>query len=269
MKRSVFLFGRKLLFGRGEKFFSREKSFSPLPNPLPFREKRDISEETLPLKTLLPFRPSPSRFARRPFLSKTSVFDTERRIPSQNTPLFLKRMGGPGGREFTGADVSAFSREKKFFPSPRSHRFLSKTACFAAAAVLLGGCTLFDPLPPGPPPEGPIVKNAPKRIFDAATAVNYMTTSLSIYLLTEPLEKNVVCLDADEETRPYAGMVLEELSRITGTREVPPPCPYTLKTRAAADAWTFQLLSSSKTLWSCFLSFREKEKPAANEVRQK
>ena len=242
-----------MLFGRGENFFSREKSFSPLPNPLPFQEKRNISEEPLPLKTLLPFRPSPSRFARRPFLSKTSVSDTGRRIPSQNTPLFLKRMGGPGGRE------NFFSREKKFFPSPRDHRLLSKTACFAAAAVLLGGCTLFDPLPPGPAPEGPIVKNAPKRIFDPMTAANYMTTSLSIHLLTNPLEENVVCLDADEETRPYAGMVLEEISRITGTREVPPPHRQILRTRAEPDdAWNFQLLSGGKVLWHSRLSFRER-----------
>lgn len=260
MKRSVFLFERKLLFGRGENFFSREKSFSPLPNPLPFQEKRDISEETLPLKTLLLFRPSPSRFARRPFLSKTSVPDTSRRIRSRNTPLFLKRMGGPGGREFTGADVSAFLRGKKVFSFPRYSRFLSKTACFAAAAaVLLTGCTLFDPLPPGPPPEGPIVENAPKKIFDTTTAANYMTTSLSIHLLTNPLEENAVCLDADEETRPHAKAVLEEISRITGTREVSPPCRQILETRAEPDdVWHFRLLSDGKVLWHSRLSFRER-----------
>ena len=204
------------------------------------------------MKTLLPFRPSPARFARRPFLSKTSVFETGRRILFQNTPLFLKRIGGPGGRE------ELFFTRKKVFPSPRNHRLLSKTACFAAA-VLLAGCTFFDPLPPGPPPEGPIVKNAPKKIFDTTTAANYMTTSLSIHLLTNPLEENAVCLDTDVETRPYAKMVLEEISRITGTREVPPPCRQILRTRAEPDdAWNFQLLSGGKVLWHSRLSFRER-----------
>ena len=43
----------------------------------------------------------------------------------KNIPLFLKSgsafaqgCGGQGGRKYTGADVSAFSREKKFFASP-------------------------------------------------------------------------------------------------------------------------------------------------------
>ena len=40
--------------------------------------------------------------------------------PSTSTPLFLKRGGGSGeGKNF-------FSREKKFFPSPDSHRFFYK-----------------------------------------------------------------------------------------------------------------------------------------------
>ena len=127
------------------------------------------------------------------------------------------------------------------------------------ALFLLAGCTIFDPLPPGPAPEGPIVKNAPRKIFDTTTAVNYMTTSLSIYLLTNPLEENTVCLDADAETLPHAKMVLEEISRITGTREVPPPHRQILRTRAEPDdAWNFQLLSGGKVLWHSRLSFRER-----------
>jgi len=166
---------------------------------------------------------------------------------------FFEKDGGSGGKR------KLFFTRKKVFSSPRNHRFLSKTACFAAAAVLLGGCTLFDPLPPGPAPEGPIVKNAPKRIFDPVTAANYMTTSLSIHLLTNPLEENTVCLDADAETLSHAKMVLEEISRITGTREVPPPCRQILRTRAEPDdVWHFQLLADGKVLWDSRLSLRER-----------
>ena len=128
------------------------------------------------------------------------------------------------------------------------------------ALLLLAGCTFFDPLPPGPPPSGPIVKNAPKDILDADAAANYYTTSLSIYLLTNPLDPNTVCLDADDATKNCAKTVLDELSRITGTRLVTAPCPHTLKTRAEADdAWSFTLLSPKGPLWHDALFFRKKK----------
>ena len=127
-------------------------------------------------------------------------------------------------------------------------------------AVFLAGCSLFDPLPPGTPPEGPIVQNTPPGIPDVSSAVNYMTTSLSIYLLTNPLKENVVALDADEATKPYAKMVLEEIFRISGTREIPPPCSCVLKTRAVSNTWSFQLLSQRKILWESMLSLPEERK---------
>ena len=55
---------------------------------------------------------------------------------SSHTPLFLKRrssfaqgyggQGGLGGRQYTEADVSAFSREKKFFLFPPTPSALKK-----------------------------------------------------------------------------------------------------------------------------------------------
>ena len=127
--------------------------------------------------------------------------------------------------------------------------------------LLLSGCTLIDPLPPGPPPSGPIVRNAPGDILDVDAAANYYTTALSIYLLTNPLEPNTVCLDADDATRNCAKTVLDEISRITGTRLVSPPCPHTLKTRAEHDdAWSFQLISPKGTLWYDALFFHKKKK---------
>ena len=134
--------------------------------------------------------------------------------------------------------------------------------------LLLAGCTLFDPLPPGPPPSGPIVKNAPKDILDADAAANYYTTALSIYLLTNPIDPNAVCLDADEATKNCAKTVLDELSRITGTRLVSPPCPYTLKTRAEhADAWSFSLISPKGILWYDALFFHKKNGAVPEEGR--
>ena len=43
-----------------------------------------------------------------------------RLCPSTKYSAFLEKRWGFGGRKYTEADVSAFSREKKFFPSPDS-----------------------------------------------------------------------------------------------------------------------------------------------------
>ena len=115
--------------------------------------------------------------------------------------------------------------------------------------LLLSGCCLFDPLPDGKAPDGIIISNAPRQDFDVSSAVNYMTTSLSIYLLTNPLPENVISVDADNETRAAASAVLDELSRITGVQRQNPPCPQILKSRAGKDCWDFSLSVNGRTLW--------------------
>ena len=115
--------------------------------------------------------------------------------------------------------------------------------------LLLSGCCLFDPLPDGKAPDGIIISNAPRQDFDVSSAVNYMTTSLSIYLLTNPLPENVISVDADNETRAAASAVLDELSRITGVQRKNPPGPQILKSRAGKDCWDFSLSVNGRTLW--------------------
>lgn len=115
--------------------------------------------------------------------------------------------------------------------------------------LLLSGCCLFDPLPEGKAPDGAILSNAPQKNFDVSSAVNYMTTSLSIYLLTDPLPENAVAVDADQETCTAASAVLEELARITGIQRKDPPFPQILKCRAEGGFWEFSLQVNGKTLW--------------------
>ena len=114
---------------------------------------------------------------------------------------------------------------------------------------LLTGCSLLDPLPEGTPPEGAIVRNVPVEDFNIPSAVNYMTTSLSIYLLTHPLEKNQLAIDADAATLPHARSVLEEISRVTGIREQAAPGGQILKTRSNGKEWIFSLSINGKQLW--------------------
>ena len=114
---------------------------------------------------------------------------------------------------------------------------------------LLAGCSLFDPLPPGKAPEGAIVNNRPKKDFNETTAVNYITTSLSIHLLTDPLPEKFVAVDADEETAFYARQVLQEIAPVTGIREKIGPCSHVLYTRFSKDGWDFALISKGKKVW--------------------
>ena len=126
---------------------------------------------------------------------------------------------------------------------------LLKCAFAAVVMLLFSGCSIFDPLPDGKAPDGIILSNAPRKDFDVSSAVNYMTTSLSIYLLTNPLPENVISVDADNETRAAASAVLEELGRITGILQKNPPCPQILKSRAGKDCWDFSLSVNGRTLW--------------------
>ena len=124
--------------------------------------------------------------------------------------------------------------------------------CFYLLSVLLlsvSGCTLFDPLPPGEPPKGAIVDNQQKKDFNESTAVNYITTSLSIHLLTDPLPEKFVAVDADEATAVYARQVLDEISRVTGMQEKVPPCAHVLRARFSNDGWDFALISNGKKVW--------------------
>ena len=121
--------------------------------------------------------------------------------------------------------------------------------CYLLPAVLvLSGCCLFDPLPAGTPPEGAIVHNKPVQDFNAGSAVNYMTTSLSIYLLTNPLPENCLALDSDADTLFHARTVLNELSRVTGVQEKT-PCRQVLKTRREGQNWIFSLYVNGSMLW--------------------
>ena len=115
--------------------------------------------------------------------------------------------------------------------------------------TLLCGCVLFDPLPDGTPPDGAIVQNRRRIDFDESSAVNYMTTSLSIFLLTDPPQKNQIFADTDEDTEKYARMVIAELAKITGVTEICSPGDQILKTRWTSGKWHFQLLRSGKTVW--------------------
>ena len=124
-----------------------------------------------------------------------------------------------------------------------------KCSCPAVLILLLSGCCLLDPLPEGKAPDGAILSNAPQQDFDVSSAVNYMTTSLSIYLLTNPLPENRVSVDADNETAAAASAVLEELARITGIQKKVLPCPQVLKSRAVEDCWDFSLEVNGRTLW--------------------
>ena len=73
-----------------------------------------------------------------------------------------------------------------------------KCTCPVILILLLSGCCLFDPLPDGKAPDGIIISNAPRQDFDVSSAVNYMTTSLSIYLLTNPLPESI-CVMVQKE----------------------------------------------------------------------
>ena len=122
--------------------------------------------------------------------------------------------------------------------------------CFLFLLVLtFSGCALFDPLPAGTPPEGAIVRNQPVQNFNVVSAVNYMTTSLSIYLLTNPLPENLRAIDADSETQIHARAVLREISRVTGVQEKALPCKQILKTRRDGNDWIFSLYINGGMLW--------------------
>ncbi len=122
--------------------------------------------------------------------------------------------------------------------------------CFLFLLVLtISGCALFDPLPAGTPPEGAIIRNQPVQNFNTVSAVNYMTTSLSIYLLTNPLPENFLAIDADSETQIHARAVLREISRVTGVQEKALPCKQVLKTRRDGNSWIFSLYINGGMLW--------------------
>ena len=123
-----------------------------------------------------------------------------------------------------------------------------KYAALLLACLILSGCCLLDPLPDGKAPDGAILHNTPPKKFDFNSAVNYMTTSLSIYLLTDPLPENFLMLDTDEATRFAAESVLEEISRVTGIRRKT-PCGQVLRTRAGKNSWEFILDVNGRTLW--------------------
>ena len=122
--------------------------------------------------------------------------------------------------------------------------------CFLFLLILtVSGCALFDPLPEGTPPEGAIVRNQPVQSFNVVSAVNYMTTSLSIYLLTNPLPENFLAIDADSETQIHARAVFNEISRVTGVQEKALPCKQVLKTRRDGNSWIFSLYINGGMLW--------------------
>ena len=122
---------------------------------------------------------------------------------------------------------------------------------FPAVLLLfvLSGCALFDPLPSGTPPDGAIVQNRRRIDFDESSAVNYMTTSLSIFLLTDPPPENQLFADTDQETEKYAHLVIAELSKITGVKESSTPGGQVLRTRGSLGKWHFQLLRDGRTVW--------------------
>ena len=115
--------------------------------------------------------------------------------------------------------------------------------------LTVSGCALFDPLPAGMPPKGAIVRNQAVQNFNVVSAVNFMTTSLSIYLLTNPLPENVLVIDADNETQIHARTVLREISRVTGVQEKTQPCTQILKTRRDGNSWIFSLYINGGMLW--------------------
>ena len=114
---------------------------------------------------------------------------------------------------------------------------------------LLSGCCLFDPLPEGKAPEGAIINNASPQNFNTSSAVNYMTTALSIHLLTNPLPENVLAVDADPDTLIHALSVVEEIARVTGLQRKNLPCQQVLKTRFKENRWEFSLNIKGKTIW--------------------
>lgn len=135
---------------------------------------------------------------------------------------------------------------------------------------LLSGCCLWDPLPEGEPPQGAIVDNSGPQKFNASSAVNYMTTSLSIHLLTEPLPSNVLAVDSDAETRGHALMVLEEISRVTGIQQKQLPCAQILKTRASGSRWEFALEVNGKVRWkeSLMLNLMSENNKSSNLLKR-
>ena len=114
---------------------------------------------------------------------------------------------------------------------------------------LLSGCCLFDPLPEGKAPEGAILSNASPQNFNTSSAVNYMTTALSIHLLTDPLPENALAVDADPDTQIYAVSVIEEIARVTGLQRKSLPYHQVLKTRVKENRWEFSLNIKGKTIW--------------------
>ena len=130
-----------------------------------------------------------------------------------------------------------------------------------AFLFVFSGCALFDPLPPGKAPDGAIVNNQRQQTFDLRSAVNYMTTSLSIHLLTNPPAQKTLRLDCDTETLQGARMVLEELAPVTGIRETSVQTAPVLKTRRNGDQWFFQLIEKNRVVWqeSLDLAFCRKE----------
>lgn len=126
----------------------------------------------------------------------------------------------------------------------RKHFYLS-----LVLLPLLSGCCLFDPLPEGKAPEGAIINNASPQNFNTSSAVNYMTTALSIHLLTNPLPENVLAVDADPDTLIHALSVVEEIARVTGLQRKNLPCQQVLKTRFKENRWEFSLNIKGKTIW--------------------
>ena len=130
---------------------------------------------------------------------------------------------------------------------------------------LLSGCCLFDPLPEGKAPEGAIIHNRVPQRFNTSSAVNYMTTALSIQLLTNPLSENAIAVDADTDTLPHAAAVVEEIARVTGLQKKNLPYHQILKTRFKENRWVFSLIIKDKTIWKeelLLTLMSEKETPS-------
>lgn len=128
-------------------------------------------------------------------------------------------------------------------------KVIPETFAIILLLALSSGCTLFDFDPQGKAPDGAIVNNQLPESFNSTTAVNYMTTALSIYLLQNPLPEKSISIDADAHTRPFAAQVLTDIEQLAGYSTSAVPGKQRLQTRQKNGHWHYSLVVNGKTVW--------------------
>ncbi|MPN61851.1 hypothetical protein SDC9_209596 [bioreactor metagenome] len=113
---------------------------------------------------------------------------------------------------------------------------------FCSALLLSGaGCCM---LPPGDPPNGPIVEPALPAERDRRGAENDAVTSLFAYTL-QNCPGAGIAVQGDPAMIPLARRIIERTGKISGIRYAE-EAPLVLRATNGADRWNFQLFDTGR-----------------------